>query len=87
MAARAAGVDGVVGVVLEQRLGHLGAGAVAGAEEQDPWRTPPAGGDCQGLWLELECWVQGRGALAEDLSAAGEVHSVVRVAAIEGAAP
>ncbi len=87
VAARAAGVDGVVGVVLEQRLGHLGSGAVAGAEEQDPWPTPAAGGECHGLWLELECRVQGRGALAEDLAAAGEVHAVVRVAAIEGAAP
>ena len=38
MAAGAAGMDGVMGAVLEEGFGHLRPSAVAGAKEQRHWR-------------------------------------------------
>ena len=73
--------------LLEQRLGHLGAGAVAGAQEQHPRaRAPP----CAPAPARREPQRRDAApppALGEQLAAAREVERVVGVAAVGRAAP
>jgi hypothetical protein len=78
----------VLGPVLDQRLGHLRAGGVAGAQEQHtrpvrPWST---------CWLdrqalEADRWVQGSSRGSQQLSTTADVDAVVGVAPISRAVP
>src|SRR5207302_1534225 len=87
VAARARGVDRAGGRVLEERLGDLRAGAVAGAQEQhsSPARPPDRMGR-RGSRCEPERGVQCSAGRLKLLLATSEVDRVVAVTSVRGAA-
>ena len=87
VAARAAGVDRAVRPVLEQRLGDLRAGAVAGAQEQHPRRRVDRRRRRRRRAARPSAGVQRGAGVGEQLAAAAQVEPVVGVATVGRAAP
>jgi hypothetical protein len=85
-AAGAEDTHGPGGEVVQQRLGDLRAGAVAGAEEEHARSAPASRRFEPRRGGQSKAGVQRCAGLAEQLAAAREVEAVVAVAAVEGAA-
>jgi hypothetical protein len=76
-------------VVLEQRFGHLRAGAVSRAEEEHAWAMPGRA-RIEGAWMddvEAEAWLERGAEIAQEFGATLQVRAVVGVAPVGGTAP
>ena len=80
------GVDPSTGSDRDKGLGHLGPGAVAGAQEQHPHPLRSGRERARLGWAEAEPRVQRRAGGGEEVAEAGEVSRVVRVSTVGGAA-
>ncbi len=82
-----AALDRAAGQLLGERLGHLRARAVAGAQEQHARRAPAALAPGACAARQRKARVQRRAGARQQLAAARQVEDVVGVAAVGGAAP
>ena len=85
LAARAGRLDHVPAELSEQRLGHLRAGAVAGAQEQHAGAHPDPSPRVPGISPRPATYAQAR--LGQEFGAAGQVDAVISVPAVGRAAP
>ena len=84
LAARAGRLDRVPAELAEQRLGHLRAGAVPGAQEQHPDADPDPR---RGRRDQPQARVQSPAGVGQEFAAAGQVDAVIGVSAVGRTAP